>query len=146
MEWIKRTMAANDLVAAGPMRIISTELGRENYTFDTAQPGRKAGSGEDEDAAAKDEDEDEDEKAASADEQDGDEPTFVVDTQTPVVAAGEPLVVEIPDGAPVEYVQTESGRVAMAYFSGFMAGLDNVRNALRASGRASCRVRVCQYV
>src|SRR3546814_1902776 len=71
-------------------------------------------------------------KAASADEQDGDEPTFVVDTQAPVVAAGEPLVVEIPDGAPVEYVQTESGRVAMAYFSGFMAGLDNVRNALRA--------------
>src|SRR3546814_9134883 len=38
----------------------------------------------------------------------------------------------MPDGAPVEYVQTESGRVAMAYFSGFMAGLDNVRNALRA--------------
>src|SRR3546814_20966985 len=86
------------------------------------------GSGEDGDAAAKDEDE----KAASADEQDGDEPTFVVDTQTPVVAAGEPLVVEIPAGAPVEYVQTESGRVAMAYFSGFMARLDNVRNALRA--------------
>src|SRR3546814_2854030 len=57
-------------------------------------------SGEDGDAAAKDEDEDE--KAASADEQDGDEPTFVVDTQTPVVAAGEPLVVEIPDGAQVE--------------------------------------------
>src|SRR3546814_3846974 len=47
MEWIKRTMAANDLVAAGPMRIISTELGRENYTFDIAQPVRKAGSGED---------------------------------------------------------------------------------------------------
>src|SRR3546814_7278377 len=92
MDGIKRTLAANDLVAAGPMRIISTELGRENNTFDIAQPVRKAGSGEDGDAAAKDEDEDE--KAASADEQDGDAPTFVVDTQTPVVAAGEPLVVE----------------------------------------------------
>src|SRR3546814_4441236 len=114
MEWIKRTMAANDLVAAGPMRILSTELGRETSTFDIAQPVRKAGSGEDGDAAARDEDE----KAASADEQDGDEPTFVVDTQAPVVAAGEPLVVEIPDGAPVEYVQPESGRVAMTYFSG----------------------------
>src|SRR3546814_13320992 len=101
-------MAANDLVAAGPMRIISTELGRENYTFDIAQPVRKAGSGEDEDAAARDEDE----KAASADEQAGEEPTFVVDTQTPVVAAGEPRVVAIPDGAPVEYVQTRSGMVA----------------------------------
>src|SRR3546814_6674571 len=84
-EWIKRTMAANDLVAAGPMRIISTELGRENYTFEIAQPVRKAGSGEDEDAAARDEDE----KAASADEQDGDEPTFVVDNQAPVVRSEE---------------------------------------------------------
>lgn len=132
MEWIKRTMDANDLVAAGPMRIISTELGRENYTFDIAQPVRKAGSAaddEDEDTSAGDEEAGE---AAGADGQDGDEPTFVVDTQTPVVAAGEPLDIEIPEGAPVEYVQTEPGRVAMAYFSGFMAGLDNVRNALRA--------------
>jgi hypothetical protein len=132
MEWIKRTMDANGLVAAGPMRIISTELGRENYTFDIAQPVRKAGSGADEDAGNGDGDENVDEKAASADEQDGDEPTFVVDTQTPVVAAGEPLEVKIPDGAPVEYVQTEPGRVAMTYYTGFMAELDNVRNALRA--------------
>src|SRR3546814_10658894 len=51
MEWIKRTMAANDLVAAGPMRIISPELGRHNYTFDITQPARKAGSGEEGDAA-----------------------------------------------------------------------------------------------
>src|SRR3546814_18769626 len=99
-------MAANDLVAAGPMRIISTELGRENYTFDIAQPVRKAGSGEDEDAAAQDEDEDADEKAARADEQDAAETPFVVDTHTPVVAAGEPLVAEIPEGDAVEYVQT----------------------------------------
>ncbi|MFC3717493.1 polyketide cyclase [Luteimonas soli] len=130
MEWIKRTMDANGLVAAGPMRIISTELGRENYTFDIAQPVRKAGSGADEDAGNGDENEDE--KTATAAEQDGDEPTFVVDTQTPVVAAGEPLDVKIPDGAPVEYVQTEPGRVAMTYYTGFMAELDNVRNALRA--------------
>src|SRR3546814_11185363 len=47
MEWIKRTMAANDLVAAGPMRIISTEIGRENYTFNIAPPARQAGSGAD---------------------------------------------------------------------------------------------------
>ena len=130
MEWIKRTMDANGLVAAGPMRIISTELGRENYTFDIAQPVRKAGPGADEDKDAK---AGEDEKAAKADDaQDGDEPTFVVDSQVPVVAAGEPLDVEIPDGAPVEYVQTKAGRVAMTYYTGFMAELDNVRNALRA--------------
>lgn len=42
MEWINRTMAANGLVAAGPMRIVTSEQGRETYTFDVAQPVRKA--------------------------------------------------------------------------------------------------------
>lgn len=42
MEWINRTMAGNGLVAAGPMRIITSEQGRENYTFDVAVPVRKA--------------------------------------------------------------------------------------------------------
>lgn len=135
MEWIKRTMDANDLVAAGPMRIISTELGRENYTFDVVQPVRKAGSGDDEDA-----DEAGDDQTAQADEAEGDEDAagetdelvFKVDTMAPVVAAGEPLEVKIPDGAPVAYVQTKPTHAAVAYYTGFMAELDNVRNALRA--------------
>lgn len=42
MEWITRTMAANGLVAAGPMRIVTSEQGRETYTFDVAQPVRRA--------------------------------------------------------------------------------------------------------
>ena len=42
MEWINRTMAANGLVAAGPMRIVTSEQGRETYTFDVAQPVRKS--------------------------------------------------------------------------------------------------------
>jgi hypothetical protein len=46
MEWIKRTMDASGLVAAGPMRIISTEMGSANYTFDVAQPVRRAAAGE----------------------------------------------------------------------------------------------------
>src|SRR5690606_26956766 len=130
MEWIKRTMDANDLVAAGPMRIISTELGRETYTFDIAQPVRKAGAGNDEDEGA---DQASEEAVATTDDgsenEDG-ELTFTVDTMAPVVAAGEPLDIKIPDGAPVEYVQTEAGHVAVAYYTGFMAELDNVRNAL----------------
>lgn len=132
MEWIKRTMDANDLVAAGPMRIISTELGRENYTFDVVQPVRKAGSGDDGDEA-------DGEETAQADEAEGDEaageagePVFEVDTMAPVVAAGEPLEVKIPEGAPVQYMQTEPSHAAVAYYTGFMAELDNVRNALRA--------------
>ena len=41
MEWIKRTMDASGLVATGPMRIVSTELGSETYTFDIVQSVRK---------------------------------------------------------------------------------------------------------
>lgn len=42
MEWINRTIASNGLVASGPMRIITSEQGRDSYTFDVAQPVRKA--------------------------------------------------------------------------------------------------------
>lgn len=129
MEWIKRTMDANGLVAAGPMRIISTELGRENYTFDIAQPVRKAGSGEKPktDEAAKPE---ADKPAADAATAEAAAPK--PDSLTPVTAAGDKLDIKIPAGAPVEYVQTKAGRVSVAYYTGFMAELDNVRNALRA--------------
>jgi hypothetical protein len=141
LEWIKRTMDANGLVAAGPLRIISTELGRDNYTFDIAQPVRKAGAGEKTDAdEAKDEEAKDD--TAKADEAgldedkdavDSAEPAMpVVDIAAPVTAAGAPLVVKIPTGAPVEYMQTKAGHAAVAYYTGFMAELDNVRNALRA--------------
>ncbi|WP_242108236.1 SRPBCC family protein [Luteimonas aquatica] len=129
VEWIKRTMDANGLVAAGPMRIISTELGRENYTFDVVQPVRKAGSGEKPKA---DEEKAEEKPAADAAKTDEAEAAPKPDSLSTVAAAGEKLEVKIPAGAPVEYVQTKPGRVAVAYYTGFMAELDNVRNALRA--------------
>lgn len=44
MEWINRNLSANGLTAAGPMRIITSEMGRENYTFDVAVPVTKAGA------------------------------------------------------------------------------------------------------
>ena len=133
MEWIKRTMDANNLVDAGPMRIITNELGRENYTFDVAQPVRKAGAGDKKDEGDKAKDE---KKATDKDKkQDGNGEQAEapkVDTPVPMVAAGEPLTVKIPDGAPVQYVQTKAGHFARAYYTGYMAELDNVRNALRA--------------
>ncbi len=95
MEWIKRTMEASGLVAAGPMRIISTELGRETYTFDVAQPVQKAGE-------------------------------TAVAGAAPVPLAGLKLQ------GPVKYVQTQPRRVATASYTGYMAELENVRNALRA--------------
>jgi hypothetical protein len=98
VEWIKRTMDANGLVAAGPMRIITTEMGRENYTFDVAQPVRKAGGAEGDTTAA----------APSA-------------PMTGLKLQG-----------PVTYVQTAARRAAMGSYTGYMAELENVRNALRA--------------
>jgi hypothetical protein len=40
-EWIKRVIDANGLEPVGPVRIVTTDLGRETYTFDVAQVVRK---------------------------------------------------------------------------------------------------------
>ncbi len=90
MEWINRNIAANGLKAAGPMRIVSTELGRETYTFDVVQPVVK--------------------EAAAAD------------------APLEGLKLT----GPVTYVRSAPSRAASATYTGYMAELENVRNALRA--------------
>ena len=86
-EWLKRVMEANGLEAVGPLRIISTELGRETYNFDVAQAVRK---------------------------KDGS-------------AVGKPSL-----QGPVQHVQNPAAKVATAAYTGYMAELDNVRNALRA--------------
>ena len=44
-EWIKRVMDANGLEPVGAVRIVTTDLGRETYTFDVAQVVRKKGGG-----------------------------------------------------------------------------------------------------
>ncbi len=86
-EWIRRVMEANDLEAAGPLRLITTELGRETYNFDVAQPVRKKGGGE---------------------------------------------VGKVAIQGPVQFEHTKPGNVAMASYTGYMAELEAVRNALRA--------------
>jgi len=113
MEWIKRTMDASGLVATGPMRIVSTELGSDTYTFDIVQPVRKGGgaSADDSDADAEDA---EDSEAAPA----------------PLATDETPLSVKLQ--GPVKYVQTKPTRTATGSYTGFMAELDNVRNAVRA--------------
>ncbi|MDQ1094158.1 hypothetical protein QE400_003571 [Xanthomonas sacchari] len=117
-EWIKRVMDANGLEAAGPVRIVTTDFGADKYAFDVAQPVRKRAGGAKDDAK-KDEKKDDAAAAAPAD-------------ATPVAAAGEPLKVTIPQGAPVTYVRTQAHRSAFASYTGHMAGLDAARNALRA--------------
>ena len=125
-EWIKRTLEASNLEAAGPVRIITTDFGQEKYAFDVAVPVRRKGSapaaaapapaaeGEDADAAA----------AAAAEA-----------AKAPAVlaaASGEELKVTIPAGAPVQYVRTAPHRAAFGQYTGYMAELDAVRSSVRA--------------
>jgi len=112
-EWIKRVMDANGLVAAGPLRVITTDFGTEKYAFDIAQPVRKGSAAPKPDAA---------ENAG---------PIAAPVSAAPVASTGE-LKVTIPSGAPVEYVRTEARKAAFANYTGYMAELDNQRNALRA--------------
>lgn len=86
-EWIKRVIEANGLEAVGPVRIVTTDLGRETYTFDVAQVVRRKGGG---------------------------------------------AVGKVATQGPVQYVQIPAGKAVMASYTGYMAELDNVRNALRA--------------
>lgn len=110
-EWIKRAMDANNLEPAGPMRIITSELGREAYIFDVAQPVRRRAPG----------------GAARSTGADGAE---AADMPRPVVDDGELTGLDLPET--VSYQRTEPGRAARALYTGYMAELDNVRNALRA--------------
>ncbi|MDR1074939.1 MAG: SRPBCC family protein [Xanthomonadaceae bacterium] len=105
-EWIKRVMDSNGLEAAGPVRIVTTDLGQEKYAFDVAVPVRK--------------------KAGTA-------PAAAAPDQSASVAAqGEPLNPAIPAGAPVAYKRTEASRAVSVPFTGDMGGLETVRNMLRA--------------
>jgi type II secretory pathway pseudopilin PulG len=110
MEWIKRSMEASGLVAAGPMRIISTEFGRENYTFDVAQPVRRGGA------------------AKSDDKKDAEAGAAVVEAP----AGGMVALTGLKLQGPVKAVDTKAGRAAIVSYTGYLMGLENVHNALRA--------------
>lgn len=105
MEWIRKVMAANNLEAAGPVRIVTNEFGSETYSFDVAQPVRKAGSA----PAAEGE-----EGAAAA-----------------TAAAPATKLEDLKLEGPVELVFSPASRVATVPFSGHMANLPKVRDALR---------------
>ena len=115
MEWIKRTMDANGLAPAGKMRIVTAELGRETYTFQVAQPVLKRGGA----SASGD---------ASGEDENAGQDTAAV--QMP--AASEGALTGLKLLGPVEYAHTEAGRAATASYTGYLAELENVRNALRA--------------
>ena len=132
MEWIKRTMEGSGLVAAGPMRIVSTELGRENYTFDVVLPVRRASDAK----AASDEaagDEAGSEETATTENGETAAPAApAAPVRAEVIAAGGEPLTGLKLLGPVQYERVEAHRAATATYSGYMAELENVRNALRA--------------
>ena len=131
VEWIKRTMAANGLSASGPLRIVTSELGRDTYTFDVIQPVRRGGAVPSATPAAADEATASDTTGTAA----GEAAAVAADAKLTAPFAGgasSPLSVSIPAGAPVKYVRQEAGRVSGAVFTGYFTELENVRNAVRA--------------
>lgn len=119
MEWINRTMKDNGLSAAGPMRINSIELGTETYTFEVVQPVRRGGG----DAAKKDD------KAAADKDKDA---TAAAPAPEAAPATDAEELTGLKMLGPVEYVHTAPSRVASGSYTGYMAELENVRNAVRA--------------
>ncbi len=111
-EWIKRVMESNNLEAAGPVRIITTDFGAEKYAFDVAQPVRKRSGG-----------------SSAAKPADGSKPADAAVAST-TTSTG-PLKVSVA-GTPVEHVRLEARKAATASYTGYMAELDAVRNSLRA--------------
>jgi hypothetical protein len=134
MEWINRTIAANGLERAGPMRIVSTELGRENYNFDVVQPVRKAGTGGSAADPAPQGEQDEGEEVAAATGDDADAAPAKTPTlpAAPIRAATGPELTGLNLMGPVTYVRQPARGAATATYVGFMAELENVRNAVRA--------------
>ncbi len=122
MQWIEKVMAANGLEAAGPVRVITNELGTESYSFDVAQPVRKKGS-----TTAADADTDA-EADADADAVASAEAKAEAETQANAAAAAAGPVAKLEIAA--EF--TEPSRVAVLPYTGHMANLPNVRDALRA--------------
>lgn len=114
MQWIEKVMKSNGLEPAGPLRIITNEFGAENYSFDVAQPVRKASGASTETAVEDGEDVEADQAVAEA------------AAQAP---AGK---LEIKLEGPVEHVFVEAQKEAMVPFTGHMAALPRVRDTLRA--------------
>ncbi|MFC4728066.1 SRPBCC family protein [Coralloluteibacterium thermophilus] len=133
MQWIRQVMEKNRLEADGPLRLVTTEYGAENYAFDLVQPVReRQGTGSAAPAAGQRAESDEDDAADAAD---GDVPRLVRLPENWAGAEGDgaPLPqLEIDLEGPVQYTQSYGGRAAYTVAIGHPAGLPAVRDQIRA--------------
>lgn len=120
MQWIEKVMKANNLEAAGPVRIITNEFGAETYAFDVAMPVRKAGNSPRASEATTD--------TAAVEGNEAEAAEIATANAAPAPAGKFDIKLE----GPVEHVYEEPAKVAMTPFTGHMANLPKVRDALRA--------------
>lgn len=116
LAWIEKVMTANNLEATGPVRIITNEFGADTYSFDVAMPVRRRSG------AASDDDNGDDAEAGEEAE---------TETATAAVPAAAAVELDVDLQGPVEVMQSPASQVAMAPFTGHMANLALVRDALR---------------
>lgn len=116
LKWIRQVMAKNDLEAAGPYRVITTNFGSDTYEFDVAMPVRKKGSAP---AAA-----------------DGDAQGESEGAQRPGAEALPPAAEVDPESIKLEgevlFGRSYAGKALKATYDGHPAGLPVVRDQLRA--------------
>ncbi|MBS7456421.1 SRPBCC family protein [Coralloluteibacterium stylophorae] len=142
--WIERVMESNDLVADGPLRLVTTEYGAENYAFDLVQPVRRLADGEEapeQATASRDEDEGEDgeengDGQATAMTGDEEQPLVTLPANYAAAERREPLPelesLDIELAGPVLLRRTYEGRAAMTVYVGHPAGLPAIRDQIRA--------------
>jgi hypothetical protein len=132
--WIKKVMAANGLVAAGPLRIVTNEFTTATYGFDVVQPVRKPGAGEKVPSAdeAADADADADEATEGEGDEAADDAATDADAEPMVADAGPLETLTVKLEGPVQYEQQPARRLATTEYVGPAPGLPRVRDQLRA--------------
>lgn len=130
LKWLRQVMAKNDLEAAGPYRLVTTNFGSDTYDFDVVQPIRKKGTGPVEAPPAAPVD------AAEAGDESGDADAEAEEPRQPG-AEDMPVVEPIdPDSITLEGAvlvgRSYEGRALKTTYTGHPAGLPVVRDQLRA--------------
>lgn len=125
LKWLRQVMAKNDLEAAGPYRLVTTNFGSDTYEFDLVQPIRKKGTGPAPVADAQTD--------ANAPDANGEGVAEAPAQAAENMAAVEPIDPEsiTLEGA-VLLGRSYEGRALKATYSGHPAGLPVVRDQLRA--------------
>lgn len=135
LRWIRQVMEENDLEAAGPWRMITTNFGSEVYEFDIAVPVCRR----DECPQAPEDEEEASEDGEGESENVGIVLDVPVDTDAPLRAGAEAMAVLEPidpetielDGE-VQFGRSYEGPALKAVYNGHPAGLPVVREQLRA--------------